>query len=148
MSSPDKLSRALDNDIAMVHERFVQAMEARLPSLEMPARSGKYSRASPTTMPSARRPVDSGRSNKAVMACGFIARSMAMRAAGASKTAMATVDNVTRVTAFNLAGCCWNSTGIPWVVAEISIRSIAAMRMLPRPQSRCGRVVPFGYTHG
>jgi len=35
MSSADKLSRALDADIAMVHERFVQAMEARLPTLEL-----------------------------------------------------------------------------------------------------------------
>jgi hypothetical protein len=35
MSSTDKLSRALDGDIAMVHERFVEAMEARLPALEM-----------------------------------------------------------------------------------------------------------------
>jgi hypothetical protein len=34
MSSPD-ISRALDGDIAMVHVRFVQAMEARLPKLEL-----------------------------------------------------------------------------------------------------------------
>ena len=34
MSSPD-ISRALDGDIAMVHERFVRAMEARLPKLEL-----------------------------------------------------------------------------------------------------------------
>jgi hypothetical protein len=35
MSSRDPLSRALDGDIAMAHERFVLAMEARLPTLEM-----------------------------------------------------------------------------------------------------------------
>jgi hypothetical protein len=35
MNSADKLSRALDGDIAMVHERFVRAMEARLPTLEI-----------------------------------------------------------------------------------------------------------------
>jgi hypothetical protein len=35
MSSADKFSRALDGDIAMVHERFVRAMEARLPTLEL-----------------------------------------------------------------------------------------------------------------
>jgi hypothetical protein len=35
MGSPDKLSRALDGDIAMVHERFVRAMEDRLPTLEL-----------------------------------------------------------------------------------------------------------------
>ena len=35
MSSDNLLSRALDADIAMVHERFVRAMEARLPTLEM-----------------------------------------------------------------------------------------------------------------
>lgn len=35
MSLADNLSRALDGDIAMVHERFVRAMEARLPTLEM-----------------------------------------------------------------------------------------------------------------
>lgn len=35
MSSADMLSRALDGDIAMVHERFVHAMEARLPTLEL-----------------------------------------------------------------------------------------------------------------
>ena len=38
MSSADLLSRALDGDIAMVHERFVQAMEARLPGLELPTK--------------------------------------------------------------------------------------------------------------
>ena len=35
MSSPDTLSRALDGDIAIAHERFVVAMEARLPTLEL-----------------------------------------------------------------------------------------------------------------
>jgi hypothetical protein len=35
MSSADLVSRALDGDIAMAHERFVQAMDARLPALEM-----------------------------------------------------------------------------------------------------------------
>lgn len=35
MSSSDMLSRALDGDIALVHERFVRAMEARLPTLEL-----------------------------------------------------------------------------------------------------------------
>jgi hypothetical protein len=35
MNSADLLSHALDGDIAMVHERFVRAMEARLPSLEL-----------------------------------------------------------------------------------------------------------------
>ena len=35
MSSADAVSRALDGDIAMVHERFVHAMEARLPTLEL-----------------------------------------------------------------------------------------------------------------
>jgi hypothetical protein len=35
MSPAGKLSRALDGDIAMAHERFVRAMEARLPTLEM-----------------------------------------------------------------------------------------------------------------
>jgi hypothetical protein len=35
MSSDDPISRALDGDIVMVHERFVQAMEARLPTLEL-----------------------------------------------------------------------------------------------------------------
>lgn len=35
MSSDDPISRALDSDIVMVHERFVQAMEARLPTLEL-----------------------------------------------------------------------------------------------------------------
>lgn len=35
MSSDDLLSRALDRDIALTHERFVRAMEERLPTLEM-----------------------------------------------------------------------------------------------------------------
>jgi hypothetical protein len=35
MSSADQLSRALDGDIAMTHERFVRAMEARVPALEL-----------------------------------------------------------------------------------------------------------------
>jgi len=35
MSSADVVSRALDSDIAMAHERFVRAMEARLPTLEL-----------------------------------------------------------------------------------------------------------------
>ena len=35
MSSPDTLSRALDGDLAMAHERFVAAMESRLPTLEL-----------------------------------------------------------------------------------------------------------------
>jgi hypothetical protein len=35
MSSPDLLSQALDKDIAFAHQRFVAAMEARLPGLEM-----------------------------------------------------------------------------------------------------------------
>ena len=35
MSSAEMLSRALDGDIVMVHERFVRAMEARLPTLEL-----------------------------------------------------------------------------------------------------------------
>jgi hypothetical protein len=35
MSTADKVSRALDGDIAMAHERFVRAMEARLPTLEL-----------------------------------------------------------------------------------------------------------------
>lgn len=35
MSSPDLLSQALDKDIAFAHQRFVDAMEARLPDLEM-----------------------------------------------------------------------------------------------------------------
>ena len=35
MSSSEMLSRALDGDIALVHERFVRAMEARLPTLEL-----------------------------------------------------------------------------------------------------------------
>ena len=35
MSTADQFSRALDGDIAMAHERFVRAMEARLPALEL-----------------------------------------------------------------------------------------------------------------
>ncbi|HSP96771.1 MAG TPA: hypothetical protein VL049_05945 [Candidatus Dormibacteraeota bacterium] len=35
MSSPDLLSQALDKDIVFAHQRFVDAMEARLPALEM-----------------------------------------------------------------------------------------------------------------
>ncbi len=35
MSSDDPISRALDSDIVMAHERFVEAMEARLPTLEL-----------------------------------------------------------------------------------------------------------------
>ena len=35
MSPADKVSRALDADIAIAHERFVQAMEGRLPTLEL-----------------------------------------------------------------------------------------------------------------
>ena len=35
MSSADLISRALDGDIAITHERFVRAMEARLPTLEL-----------------------------------------------------------------------------------------------------------------
>jgi hypothetical protein len=35
MSSADLLSQALDKDIAFAHQRFVTAMEGRLPSLEM-----------------------------------------------------------------------------------------------------------------
>jgi hypothetical protein len=35
MSSNDPVSQALDSDIVMTHERFVQAMEARLPTLEL-----------------------------------------------------------------------------------------------------------------
>jgi hypothetical protein len=35
MSNPDLLSQALDKDIACAHQRFVEAMEARLPDLEM-----------------------------------------------------------------------------------------------------------------
>jgi hypothetical protein len=35
MSTAEIVSRALDGDIAMVHERFVRAMEARLPTLEL-----------------------------------------------------------------------------------------------------------------
>jgi hypothetical protein len=38
MSSADLLSRALDGDIVMAHQRFVQVMEARLPTLEMPSK--------------------------------------------------------------------------------------------------------------
>lgn len=38
MNSADMLSRALDGDIAMVHERFVRAMEGRLPTLELPSK--------------------------------------------------------------------------------------------------------------
>ena len=38
MSSADMVSRALDGDIAMVHERFVRAMESRLPTLELPSK--------------------------------------------------------------------------------------------------------------
>lgn len=38
MSSPDLLSQALDKDIAFAHQRFVEAMEARLPDLEMPSK--------------------------------------------------------------------------------------------------------------
>lgn len=34
MSSAD-ISRVLDGDIAMTHERFVRAMEGRLPALEL-----------------------------------------------------------------------------------------------------------------
>jgi hypothetical protein len=35
MSSAEILSRALDGDIAMAHERFVRAMEGRLPNLAL-----------------------------------------------------------------------------------------------------------------
>jgi hypothetical protein len=35
MSSNDPISQALDSDIVITHERFVQAMEARLPTLEL-----------------------------------------------------------------------------------------------------------------
>jgi hypothetical protein len=35
MSPSDSLSRALDGDIAITHQRFVLAMEARLPGLEL-----------------------------------------------------------------------------------------------------------------
>jgi len=35
MSSADLVSRALDGDIAIAHQRFVRAMEARVPDLEM-----------------------------------------------------------------------------------------------------------------
>jgi len=35
MSPDDPISRALDGDILMAHARFVQAMEARLPTLEL-----------------------------------------------------------------------------------------------------------------
>lgn len=38
MSSADLLSRALDSDIALVHQRFVATMEARLPGLELPSK--------------------------------------------------------------------------------------------------------------
>ncbi|MFN8640805.1 MAG: hypothetical protein U0802_03775 [Candidatus Binatia bacterium] len=38
MSSDDLLSLALDKDIAFAHQRFVAAMEARLPGLEMPSK--------------------------------------------------------------------------------------------------------------
>jgi hypothetical protein len=38
MSSPDMLNQALDKDIAFAHQRFVEAMEARLPDLEMPSK--------------------------------------------------------------------------------------------------------------
>lgn len=38
MSSSDLLSQALDKDIAFAHQRFVAAMEARLPTLEMPSK--------------------------------------------------------------------------------------------------------------
>lgn len=38
MSADDPLHRALDSDIAMTHVRFVQAMEARLPTLELPSK--------------------------------------------------------------------------------------------------------------
>ncbi len=38
MSSTDLLHRALDGDIAMAHARFVEAMEARLPTLELPSK--------------------------------------------------------------------------------------------------------------
>lgn len=38
MSTAEIVSRALDGDIAMVHERFVRAMEARLPALELPSK--------------------------------------------------------------------------------------------------------------
>jgi hypothetical protein len=38
MSSSNAVSRALDRDIAMVHQRFVQSMEARLPGLELPSK--------------------------------------------------------------------------------------------------------------
>jgi hypothetical protein len=31
----DSISEALDGDIALTHQRFVQAMEARLPTLEL-----------------------------------------------------------------------------------------------------------------
>jgi len=35
MAGPDRISQALDSDIAITHQRFVQAMEARLPTLEL-----------------------------------------------------------------------------------------------------------------
>jgi hypothetical protein len=38
MSSTDLLHRALDGDIAMAHARFIDAMEARLPTLELPSK--------------------------------------------------------------------------------------------------------------
>lgn len=38
MSSTELLHRALDGDIAMAHARFVEAMEARLPTLELPSK--------------------------------------------------------------------------------------------------------------
>lgn len=38
MSSTDLLHRALDGDIAMAHTRFVEAMAARLPTLELPSK--------------------------------------------------------------------------------------------------------------
>lgn len=38
MGSADLMSQALDKDIAFAHQRFVAAMEARLPGLEMPSK--------------------------------------------------------------------------------------------------------------
>lgn len=38
MGSEDLLSRALDGDIVMAHQRFVQVMESRLPTLETPSK--------------------------------------------------------------------------------------------------------------
>ncbi len=35
MSSAEMVSRALEGDIKIAHERFVRAMEARLPTLEL-----------------------------------------------------------------------------------------------------------------